>query len=174
MGLEPGEIPIFAETVQFDLHLPGERAVPGTHGAPRVTKVRVQRTGLPACAVFGISDWMSQGASFAAGSRILLHLNVPRTGPISRASLYVMLTRFTTWADLQLLRPLWRDGDHATRRHVIDRWTAACEVPHDVVAEQLLMALESDATLALLEPVLGAALVAAARAEPVGFGPEPP
>jgi hypothetical protein len=37
----------------------------------------------------------------------ILHLNLPPDGHFKRASVYVALTRYTTWDNVYLLAPLW-------------------------------------------------------------------
>jgi hypothetical protein len=40
----------------------------------------------------------------------LLHLNMPPNNVLLRASIYVVLTRYTEWDDIHLLAPLWTNA----------------------------------------------------------------
>lgn len=73
-------------------------------------KVTVRRHNLPLGDGYVVTDYYCQGASFKKDPW-LSHLSVPPTGPLSRASLYVVTSWHAEWGDVRLLTPLWVEGE---------------------------------------------------------------
>jgi hypothetical protein len=84
--------------------------------------------------MYAVTDYFAQGETFSAQQSWLVDMRPP-TGQLHRASLYVMLTRFRTFAQLRLLCPLWPPGDAAAERRVKARFLTALQPDLDLRAE---------------------------------------
>ena len=95
------------------------------HGTPR---------NLPLGDGYVVTDYYCQGASFKKDPW-LSHLSVPPTGPLSRASLYVVTSWHAEWGDVRLLTPLWVEGERGwseQRRKVIDTFHKAARMDNSL------------------------------------------
>jgi hypothetical protein len=92
--------------------------------------IRVRRFGFSLSDGYAVTDYYCQGVNFKANPW-LAHLNPPPNGRgLKRATIFVVLTRWSAWADVKLLCPLWAAGDSVGRQRVIDAFHAlACLEP---------------------------------------------
>lgn len=95
--------------------LPGPMEIDGE----TIREFTFKRKGLPLGEGYVVTDYFSQGMTFASPPpHFIAHLNPPK-GPWSGASFYVVLSRFRTWDDIHHLLPLWKNEEEKTS--VIDQ-----------------------------------------------------
>jgi hypothetical protein len=88
---------------------------------------------MPILSAYAVTDYYAQGMSFPADEPWVLHLNPPPDGPIKRASILVMLSRFSVWSKVRLIQPLWKTK--AERLQVIMRFAEAMELEDGLHAD---------------------------------------
>jgi hypothetical protein len=98
---------------------------------------------------FAVTDYAVQGQSFGDATWFA-HLGVPDSGPMARASVLVILTRFRDWAAVRPWAPLWPPGDMERRRKVIDAFHRAAKPKPDLVCELRRLAAAEVPTLVRL------------------------
>lgn len=112
----------------FKPSYPGKMMV----GSKDYTGIKVKRKGYPLGEGMVFTDYYSQGMSFKSACW-LVDLRVPPDGRLHRASLLVILTRYSSWLDVLLLQPLWPSGDSAAaaaaKRAVIEKFYATTKDP---------------------------------------------
>ena len=89
-----------------------------------------------------MTDFYCQGMSFKDDCW-LAHLNPPATGQseagkrtkLRRANVFVTLTRYASLDRVQLVAPLWPEGDAAARLNVINQFKEACRMSVDLTNE---------------------------------------
>jgi hypothetical protein len=91
----------------------------------------VKRNGIPLAEGYAVTDHYCQGANFKEECW-LAHITPPPAGTFERASVFVITTRWTAWADLLLLAPLWREGDAKQRLEVIPKFQRAAVMSQDL------------------------------------------
>ena len=95
----------------------------------RAVTYKVRRFGYNVSHAHSVTDYYCQGVSFKMAPW-MAHLNLPPTGNLQRAALFVVLTRWGSWEQVCLLSSLWPPGDAAARDRVIDKFHAlACLEP---------------------------------------------
>eukprot|EP00198_Chlamydomonas_reinhardtii_P004324 XP_001693660.1 predicted protein [Chlamydomonas reinhardtii] len=110
--------------------------------------IRVRRRNLPLGDAFAVTDFFVQGASFGDRRWVvdLLPTPMPNGGGIctSRACLFVVLTRYRSMDDVQLLRPLFTNS--LERDLVVKSFLQATQLPDDLAAEDRLLRRQARAT----------------------------
>jgi len=97
--------------------------------------VKVRRFGFNLSDGYAVTDYYCQGLNFKSNPW-LAHLNPPPTGkPLTRPALFVVLTRWSAWADVRLLCPLWPAGDTAARLRIINAFHKLACLEPDLKAE---------------------------------------
>jgi hypothetical protein len=119
-----GCIPVEPATVVIDPEYPGPMEVDGV----KYNGVSIQRKGMPLAEARVHTDYYSQGMSFK-GDKWIVDMRVPSDGQFHRASILVILTRYSSWDDVILLHPLWPAGDADERQRVIDKYYATTQDP---------------------------------------------
>ena len=92
----------------------------GPMPAPAAPKNRalVRRLGYKLADGYAVTDYAAQGQTFR-NATWLAHLAPPHDGHLTRASVYVVLTRFSTWKDVRLIAPLLPDSGVATKHNIM-------------------------------------------------------
>ncbi|GLC39980.1 hypothetical protein PLESTF_001816800 [Pleodorina starrii] len=104
-SIPEGCVPVFPITRKFP-YPPRNRG--RTTGA---AQHRLERFGYELQDAYAPTDFLTQGMTFSAtNTQWAAHLTPPPDGNMHRASLYVVLSRFSTREDIRLLAPLWRPG----------------------------------------------------------------
>lgn len=129
-GVPPGCVPITPKSAKIKIKLPHALELDGQ----MVDAVDIHRTGLPLGNGYAVTDYFAQGMNFR-NDCWLLHLTPPPTGAFDRASLLVMLTRYSSMDDVKLLTPLWPTGNAAARKRVIQSFYKASQMDVDLVHE---------------------------------------
>ena len=97
----------------FKIQLPDPVPV---HGVPTHT-IAIQIQGFELGDAYAVTDFFIQGMNLK-NQLWFLHLNPPPTGAFQRCSLLVAITRFSQWAEIHLLCPLWNNDEE--KEKVID------------------------------------------------------
>lgn len=102
---------------------------------PKGTKaVTITRTGLPLGDGYAVTDYYTQGMSFGSAPWAI-HLTPPPTGAFQRASVFVSLSRYSSFDDVHLLHPLWPPGNDKIRKEVYAKFKAAAIMDPELVQE---------------------------------------
>jgi hypothetical protein len=113
-------------------------------------KATIRRHNIPLGDGYVVTDYYCQGANFKKDPW-LSHLSVPPTGPLSRASLYVVTSRHAEWGDVRLLTPLWVEGERGwseQRRRVIDTFHKAAHMEDSLRLDLLRLRAQAATTKA--------------------------
>lgn len=122
----PGAFPILPSTQSAKILMPS---------APNGTEMKtVQRTNIPIGDAYVVTDFFIQGTSFK-NDVWFVDLAVSQR-QIKRACLYVILSRYRSWDDVKLVRPLWLNDTDKER--VINAYLRAARRDPDLAAEQEL------------------------------------
>lgn len=107
---------------------------PEVHGE-LVTSVACVRYGFQLGDGFCVTDYYAQGLSFKDDTW-LAHLCKPDSGPLLRASVLVILTRYADWDRVLPWTPLWPPGATADAiDRVVDAFHRAAKPSPDLLAE---------------------------------------
>ena len=169
-GLPPGCLPIMPVSHDFGITVKhvGQRNEAYTFN--------VKRTAFPLGDAYAVTDYFCQGMSF--GEAIwLAQFMKPNTGNFSRASLYVLLSRFRDWDAVRPLSPLYKT--EAEKKAVVDAYCKAATLTPDLKAElarQRRLAKETLSRLALdtTSPLVASYAAAAIQASAAAPGPIAP
>jgi hypothetical protein len=129
---------------------------------------KITRLGFKGGAAYAPTDYAAQGQSFRA-TDWLAHICPPDHGPFQRASLYVVLTRFSDMAGLHLLAPLYAPNNMASYQAAIDHFTKVARRDEDLAAEMDRLRAAATATAAAMPAAIARAKAAAAPLPPQPF-----
>jgi hypothetical protein len=99
--------------------------------------VTITRTQLPLAEGYVVTDYYTQGMSFKkTGHTWVIHITPTDGGKFQRASLFVLLSRFSSWDDVKILVPLFTDSTtHEAKEALIDRFLKCTDLEPDLSAE---------------------------------------
>ena len=131
--LTPGWCESFQVTVELEvLHKNGTSYKPKQY---KNKAYLVRRFGFRLNDAYAVTDFYCQGMSFKH-ARWMAHLNMPPgQHQLSRAAVFVVLTRWGEWEYVWLIAPLWPEGDSAARDVVIDQFHKLACLQVDLKAE---------------------------------------
>jgi hypothetical protein len=123
-------VPGWTDTFTVKYFRTANEATDGAAQGEVAATIKVRRFGFSLSDGYAVTDYYCQGVNFKANPW-LAHLNPPPNGRgLQRPTLFVVLTRWSAWADVRLLCPLWPAGDLTARQRVIDTCHAlACLEP---------------------------------------------
>ena len=145
----PGAFPVVPMTAQATVSLPNWANRPNDHRA--MVKLTIARTNMGLGDAYAVTDFFVQGFSFKDACWII-DLAVGPKNSIHRACLYVLLSRYRSWDDIKLLRPLFPETPNGLRakerKRVVDAFLKAAKVDPDLVANHTLLEREEANTRA--------------------------
>lgn len=116
----------------FKLALPQPMAL--TPGGKTVTNVTIHRFGMAMDTADVVTDYWTQGMSFLRGL-FIIDLTPPATGgPMKGPSIRVPLSRYSSYNDIKLFRPLW--STTSEKHIVVDKLWAALKPDKVIMAER--------------------------------------
>jgi hypothetical protein len=126
------------------------------------TDITIKRRNLTLGNGYAFTAYYCQGMSFKE-EPWLSDVSPPAYGPVDRASLAVVLSRYARWSMFRQYTKLWEDGDAAGRQRVVDFYykqkgaangssRGGCQMPADLRADLArLSALAAQTEARLLE-----------------------
>lgn len=76
----------------------------------------VLRVNLPYSPLATFTDFFAEGATIRPPDRVIMDLARPPTGPMTRASVLVAVSRVESWSEIYLLRALWNKENREYER----------------------------------------------------------